>query len=234
MRGTEFVGMQEPGRLRELAQRAQRYGGGSDRRARACRPRALSAVAGPCVATPVGQLPVWQVCAYKQPSANMKPRAELHQSAPSVITRAMSNALTSLPAQPSCWRRPAHVPVIAATCTSDRDGAVGSLAAMMYQPMWSPGRRLFRRLREDPAADELRYFSLGSRRTWKVSSDVSFHIAAARRSNARRRAVPLRGSFGGNLIPTANRNPRVIIVLRRSFGSRRLHHFIVLRGHADE
>ena len=38
---------------------------------------------GSCVATPVGQWPVWQVCAWMQPSANMKPRAALHQSAPS-------------------------------------------------------------------------------------------------------------------------------------------------------
>jgi hypothetical protein len=35
-----------------------------------------------------------------QPSANMKPRAELHQSAPSAMVRAMSKALTTLPAAP--------------------------------------------------------------------------------------------------------------------------------------
>ena len=40
---------------------------------------------GSCVATPVGQWSVWQVCAWMQPSANMKPRAALHQSAPSAI-----------------------------------------------------------------------------------------------------------------------------------------------------
>src|SRR5262249_25963383 len=33
-----------------------------------------------------------------QPSANIKPRAELHQSAPSAVTRAMSKALMTLPA----------------------------------------------------------------------------------------------------------------------------------------
>ncbi len=52
------------------------------------------------VATPVGQAPLWQVWAWMQPSANMKPRAELHQSAPSAIARAMSKALTILPAAP--------------------------------------------------------------------------------------------------------------------------------------
>jgi hypothetical protein len=39
-----------------------------------------------------------------QPSANMKPRAELHQSAPSAISRAMSKALTTLPAAPMRMR----------------------------------------------------------------------------------------------------------------------------------
>ena len=34
----------------------------------------------------------------------MKPRAELHQSAPSAMTRAMSKALTILPAAPSLMR----------------------------------------------------------------------------------------------------------------------------------
>ena len=42
------------------------------------------------VATPVGQRSVWQLCDCMQPSANMKPRAALHQSAPSARTRAMS------------------------------------------------------------------------------------------------------------------------------------------------
>ena len=32
--------------------------------------------------TPVGQWPVWHGCAWMQPTANMKPRAALHQSAP--------------------------------------------------------------------------------------------------------------------------------------------------------
>src|SRR5262245_10919460 len=40
--------------------------------------------------TPVGHWPVWHCCAWMQPTANMKPRAALHQSAPSAITRAMS------------------------------------------------------------------------------------------------------------------------------------------------
>ena len=43
---------------------------------------------GSCVATPVGQRSVWRFCACTQPSANMKPRAELHQSAPIASVRA--------------------------------------------------------------------------------------------------------------------------------------------------
>ena len=42
---------------------------------------------GSCVATPVGQRSVWQLSDWMQPSANMKPRAELHQSAPSAKAR---------------------------------------------------------------------------------------------------------------------------------------------------
>ena len=42
-----------------------------------------------CVATPVGQRSVWQLSDWMQPSENMKPRAELHQSAPIAIARAM-------------------------------------------------------------------------------------------------------------------------------------------------
>ena len=53
------------------------------------------------VATPVGQRSVWQAWAWTQPMANMKPRAALHQSAPSAITRAISNAVTILPEAPS-------------------------------------------------------------------------------------------------------------------------------------
>ena len=55
---------------------------------------------GSCVATPVGQRSVWQVCDWMQPSANMKPRAALHQSAPSASVRARSNAVITLPLAP--------------------------------------------------------------------------------------------------------------------------------------
>ena len=55
---------------------------------------------GSWVATPVGQRSVWQLSDWMQPSANMKPRAELHQSAPSAIARAMSKAVAILPAAP--------------------------------------------------------------------------------------------------------------------------------------
>jgi len=46
-----------------------------------------------CVATPVGQRAVWQYCNWMQPSAN-RTASELHQSAPSAKTGAMSKALT--------------------------------------------------------------------------------------------------------------------------------------------
>ncbi len=59
----------------------------------------------------------------------MKPRAELHQLAPSAIMRAMSNALTTLPAQPililSRRFRPTSV-----LCTSSRPSCSGA-------PTWS-------------------------------------------------------------------------------------------------
>jgi len=40
-----------------------------------------------------------------QPSANMKPLAELHQSAPIAIARAMSKAVAIFPAAPMRIRR---------------------------------------------------------------------------------------------------------------------------------
>ena len=50
--------------------------------------------------TPVGHLSVWQAWAWMQPRANMKPRAELAQSAPSAMTRAISKAEVILALQP--------------------------------------------------------------------------------------------------------------------------------------
>ena len=55
---------------------------------------------GSCVVTPVGQRSVWQLSDWMQPSENMKPRAELHQSAPIAMARAMSKAVAILPAAP--------------------------------------------------------------------------------------------------------------------------------------
>ena len=75
---------------------------------------------GSCVATPVGQWPVWQVCAWMQPSANMKPRAALHQSAPIAIVRAMSKALTILPARADADARRAGSAPTSVLCTSSR------------------------------------------------------------------------------------------------------------------
>ena len=64
-----------------------------------------------------------------QPSANMKPRAELHQSAPSAMTRAMSKALMILPAAPILMRSRALMP-ISALCTKFNPSRIG-------MPRWS-------------------------------------------------------------------------------------------------
>ncbi len=93
----DLARMREPGGLHQFLQRVQR--------AAVEVAHALGLVgttsacwrSGSCVVTPVGQLPVWQVCAWMQPSAIMKPRAALHQSAPSAIIRAMSKAVITLP-----------------------------------------------------------------------------------------------------------------------------------------
>mmetsp|Transcript_9623 Transcript_9623/g.22372 ORF Transcript_9623/g.22372 Transcript_9623/m.22372 type:complete len:239 (-) Transcript_9623:174-890(-) len=80
---------------------------------------------GSWVVTPVGQWPVWQAWAWMQPSANMKPRPELHQSAPRAIRRTMSKAVVTLPAQPILiWSRrfrPTRV-----LCTSSRPSCSGA------------------------------------------------------------------------------------------------------------
>ena len=47
--------------------------------------------AGELVATPVGQVPVWQRRDWTQPSENMKARAALHQLAPSAAFIAMED-----------------------------------------------------------------------------------------------------------------------------------------------
>ena len=85
--------------------------------------------AASCVATPVGQWPVWQFCAWMQPRAIMKPRPALHQSAPSAIMRAMSKAVITLPAAPILmrWRRPTPISVL---CTSSSPSCSGT-------PTWS-------------------------------------------------------------------------------------------------
>ncbi len=80
---------------------------------------------GSCVVTPVGQWPVWQVCAWMQPSVIMKPRAALHQSAPSAIMRARSKAETTLPAQPSLTRSRRFTPT-SVLCTSSSPSCSGA------------------------------------------------------------------------------------------------------------
>jgi len=48
-----------------------------------------------------------------QPTANMNPRAALHQSAPSAMTRAMSKAEVILPEAPSFTRSRSPTPMSA-------------------------------------------------------------------------------------------------------------------------
>ena len=55
----------------------------------------------------------------------MKPRAALHQSAPSAIARAMSKALTTLPAQPMRTRSRRFRPT-SVLCTSSRPSCSGA------------------------------------------------------------------------------------------------------------
>ena len=59
----------------------------------------------------------------------MKPRAALHQSAPSAIMRAMSNALTTLPAQPNLILLRRFKPV-SVLCTNSKPSWSGT-------PTWS-------------------------------------------------------------------------------------------------
>ncbi len=63
--------------------------------------------------TPVGQRSVWQLSDWMQPSENMKPRAELHQSAPIAIARAMSKAVAIFPEAPILMRSRALMPISA-------------------------------------------------------------------------------------------------------------------------
>lgn len=77
-----------------------------------------------CVATPVGQRSVWHCWDWRQPTANMKPRAALHQSAPSAITLAMSKPETILPAAPSLILSRKFTP-IRAECTKVRPSRMG-------------------------------------------------------------------------------------------------------------
>jgi len=59
-----------------------------------------------------------------QPSENIKARAELHQSAPSAIARAMSKAVVILPATPMRMRSRAPIPV-SALCTKTSPSRIG-------------------------------------------------------------------------------------------------------------
>ena len=77
-----------------------------------------------CVDTPVGQRSVWHDCDWMQPSANMKPRAELHQSAPNAMARAISKALAILPLAPILMRSRVLIPM-RALCTKLRPSRNG-------------------------------------------------------------------------------------------------------------
>jgi hypothetical protein len=113
----ELTGMCEAGGAQHFLQRDQRIA------MELMHPRRLvgdiegTHAQGSWVVTPVGQWPVWQVWACRQPRANMKPRAELHQSAPVAMVRAMSKAVTILPEEPMqiCCRRLTPTRVL---CTS--------------------------------------------------------------------------------------------------------------------
>ena len=108
MGGAEFAGMIEARRRGELGQRVQGRAVeivdplglvGHDEGARAR--GVLGGDAGRAAVGVAG-------CDWMQPSENMKPRAELHQSAPSAMARAMSKAVMILPAAPILmrWRAP--------------------------------------------------------------------------------------------------------------------------------
>ena len=77
-----------------------------------------------CVATPTGQASVWQDWLWMQPIAIMKPRAMLHQSAPSAIIRAMSKADMIMPEQPilTLSRRPAPTSALCTKVSPSRRG----------------------------------------------------------------------------------------------------------------
>ena len=125
MHGMEIAGMIEARRRGEFGQRVQRrameivHALGLVRRrpGRGC-------ATGSCVATPVGQRSVWQLSDWMQPSENMKPRAELHQSAPSAIALAISKAVTILPRAPMRMRSRAPMPT-SALCTKTRPSRSG-------------------------------------------------------------------------------------------------------------
>ena len=82
-----------------------------------------------CVATPTGHWLVWQLCAWIHPTANIKPRAELTQSAPSAMVLEISKALMILPLAPTliCSLSPAPTKVL---CTNNKPSRNGV-------PMWS-------------------------------------------------------------------------------------------------
>ena len=72
---------------------------------------------GSWVVTPTGHWLVWQRCAWMQPTAIMKARAELHQSAPRAIDWAMADAVTILPLAPTLMRSRTPAPT-STFCTS--------------------------------------------------------------------------------------------------------------------
>ena len=75
--------------------------------------------------TPTGHWLVWQRWDWMQPTANMNARAELHQSAPRAIERAMADAVTILPLAPILnWSRiPAPTRVFWTTSRPSLSGA---------------------------------------------------------------------------------------------------------------
>src|SRR5262249_10347351 len=74
---------------------------------------------------PTGHLLVWQRWDWMQPTANMKARAELHQSAPSAIDLAIAEAVTILPLAPilNRSRTPAPTNVFSTVSSPSLSGA---------------------------------------------------------------------------------------------------------------
>lgn len=142
----EFARMAEPGSGRKIPKGLQRVAMKIRDALRLVGNNQACWRLGSCVATPVGQRLVWQLWDWMQPTANMKPRAELTQSAPKASAPAMSNALISLPAAPIriSSRRPVPTRQL---CTKVRPWRRGFPACWQIPPVRRLSRLRHRRPR---------------------------------------------------------------------------------------